>query len=110
MNEYSFNLSKSTLYKRFICKDSLEDIKVDILENPFELLANLNKSETSILKEVSTYPFIYLPLYAPSSQDLEPAIASGINQWNAGGRDRNQDELYIPVPAWIHKKFEGFFF
>lgn len=109
MNEYSFNLSKSTLYKRFICKDSLEDIKVDILENPFELLANLNKSETSILKEVSTYPFIYLPLYAPSSQDLEPAIASGINQWNAGGRDRNQDELYIPVPAWIHKKFEGFF-
>ena len=109
INEYSFNLSKSTLYKRFICKDSLEDIKVDILENPFELLANLNKSETSILKEVSTYPFIYLPLYAPSSQDLEPAIASGINQWNAGGRDRNQDELYIPVPAWIHKKFEGFF-
>lgn len=109
INEYSFNLSKSTLYKRFICKDSLEDIKVDILENPFEVLANLNKSETSILKEVSIYPFIYLPLYAPSSQDLEPAIASGINQWNAGGRDRNQDELYIPVPSWIHKKFEGFF-
>lgn len=109
INEYSFNLSKSTLYKRFICKDSLEDIKVDILENPFEVLANLNKSETSILKEVSTYPFIYLPLYAPSSQDLKPAIASGINQWNAGGRDRNQDELYIPVPSWIHKKFEGFF-
>lgn len=109
MNEYSFNLSKSTLYKRFICKDSLEDIKVDILENPFELLANLNKSETSILKEVRTYPFIYLPLYAPSSKEFEPALASGINQWNAGGRDRNQDELYIPVPALIHKKFEGFF-
>ncbi|MDX4069245.1 phospholipase D-like domain-containing protein [Aliarcobacter skirrowii] len=109
INEYSFNLSKSTLYKRFICKDSLEDIKVDILENPFEVLANLSVSQSSILKEVSTYPFIYLPLYAPSSKDLEPALASGINQWNAGGRDRNQDELYIPVPAWIHKKFEGFF-
>lgn len=109
INEYSFNLSKSTLYKRFICKDSLEDIKVDILENPFEVLANLNKSETSILKEVSTYPFIYLPLYATSSKDLEPALASGVNQWNAGGRDRNQDELYIPVPSWIHKKFKGFF-
>ncbi|AXX85098.1 restriction endonuclease [Aliarcobacter skirrowii] len=109
INEYSFNLSKSTLYKRFICKDSLEDIKVDILENPFEVLANLSVSQSSILKEVSTYPFIYLPLYAPSSKDLEPGVASGVNQWNAGGRDRNQDELYIPVPAWIHKKFEGFF-
>jgi hypothetical protein len=109
LNEYSFNLSKSTLYKRFICKNSLEDIKVDILENPFEVLANLKTSETSILKEVSSYPFIYLPLYAPSSKDLEPAIASGINQWNAGGRDRNENELYIPIPAWIHKKFIGFF-
>lgn len=109
INEYSFNLSKSTLYKRFICKDSLEDIKVDILENPFEVLANLNKSETSILKEVSTYPFIYLPLYATSSKDLEPGVASGVNQWNASGRDRNKDELYIPVPSWIHKRFEGFF-
>ena len=50
-----------------------------------------------------------MPLYATSSKDLEPGVASGVNQWNAGGRDRNQDELYIPVPAWIHKKFEGFF-
>lgn len=109
LHQYSFNLSKSTLYKRFVCKNSLEDIKVDILENPFEVLGNLNTSSTSILKEVSSYPFIYLPLYAPSSKELEPALASGINQWNAGGRDRHEDELYIPVPAWIHKKFEGFF-
>ncbi|MFX4232761.1 restriction endonuclease [Aliarcobacter butzleri] len=109
LNEYSFNLSKSTLYKRFICDKSLEDIKVDILENPFEVLGSLNTSTKSILREVSSYPFIYLPLYAPSSKDLEPAPASGINQWNAGGRDRHEDELYIPVPAWIHKKFIGFF-
>ena len=109
INEYSFNVSKSTLYKRFNCKDSLEDIKVDILENPFELLANLNKSETSILKEASLYPFIYLPLYATSSKYLEPAPSSGVNQWNAAGRIRDQDELYIPVPSWIHKRFEGFF-
>ncbi len=109
INEYSFNLSKSTLYKRFNCRDSLENIKVDILENPFEVLANLNKSQTSILKEVSSYPFIYLPLYAPSSKDLEPALSSGINQWNANGRDRDENELYIPIPTWIHKKFIGFF-
>ena len=113
INEYSFNLSKSTLYKRFICKDSLEDIKVDILENPFEVLANLSVPQSYILREVSTYPFIYLPLYATSSKDLEPGVASGVNQWNskprAGQDKRNDNELYIPVPAWIHKKFEGFF-
>lgn len=34
---------------------------------------------------------------------------SGLNQWNAGGRDRNPNEVYIPVPAEIHKKFPGFF-
>ena len=113
LHQYSFNLSKSTLYKRFICENSLEDIKVDILENPFEALGSLNTANTSILKEVSSYPFIYLPLYAPSSKELEPASASGINQWNSKPREgqekRNDNELYIPIPAWIHKKFEGFF-
>lgn len=113
LHQYSFNLSKSTLYKRFVCENSLEDIKVDILENPFEVLGSLNTSSTSILKEVSSYPFIYLPLYAPSSKELEPAPASGINQWNSKPREgqekRNDNELYIPIPAWIHKKFEGFF-
>ncbi len=108
-NEYSFNLSKSTLYKKFKCKFSLKDIKVDILDNPYESLMCINRSEPKLLKYVSTKPFIYLPLYASSSKDLEPATASGINQWNAGGRPRNQDELYIPVPAWIHKKFAAFF-
>lgn len=34
---------------------------------------------------------------------------SGLNQWNAGGRNRDYDEVYIPIPAWIHKKFKGFF-
>ena len=42
-----------------------------ILENPFEVLANLSVPQSYILREVSTYPFIYLPLYATSSKDLE---------------------------------------
>ncbi len=113
INEYSFNLSKSTLYKKFICTNSLQDIKVDILENPFEVLANLNKSQISILNELSSYPFIYLPLYSTKSKDLEPGIGSGINQWNSkprkGQEKRGDNELYIPIPAWIHKQFKGFF-
>jgi len=34
---------------------------------------------------------------------------SGLNQWNAGGRSRDPDEVYIPVPAEIHRKFPDFF-
>ena len=34
---------------------------------------------------------------------------SGLNQWNAAGRARDPDEIYIPIPAWIHKKFPNFF-
>lgn len=109
LNEYSFNLSKSTLYKRFNCDNSLENINIEILENPYEILSSINSSNPTILKHVSSLPFIYLPLYAPSSKDLEPAIASGINQWNAGGRNRDENELYIPIPSWVHKTFKGFF-
>lgn len=112
-NEYTFNLSKSTLYKRFICKESLEDISINILDEPYEALTCINKSSPNILKQVSTKPFVYLPLYAPSSKELEPAIASGINQWNAKPRPtqekRDDNELYIPIPSWIHKIFKGFF-
>src|SRR5690606_9639345 len=34
---------------------------------------------------------------------------SGLNQWNAKGRKRNPNEVYIPVPADIHHNFPGFF-
>ena len=108
-NEYTFNLSKSTLFKRFNCEESLEDINIEILENPYDSLFYINNTNPKILKETPDYSFIYLPLYAPSSKELEPAPKSGINQWNAGGRKRHENELYIPIPAWIHKQFEDFF-
>ncbi|MGR5962267.1 hypothetical protein ACT7DN_15370 [Bacillus paranthracis] len=34
---------------------------------------------------------------------------SGLNQWNAAGRLRNPNEVYIPIPVWIHKVFPTFF-
>ena len=51
--------------------------------------------------------FVILPLYSP--RENEVAEKSGINQWNAGGRVRTFGEAYIPVPAWIHVAFPGFF-
>ncbi len=34
---------------------------------------------------------------------------SGLNQWNAGGRERQADEVYIPIPAKINSNFPNFF-
>lgn len=113
LNEYTFNLSKSTLYKRFICENSLEDISVDILKEPYQSLLCINSNSPEIETTPSHYPFVYLPLYATSSKELEPGEKSGINQWNAKPRKvgtlRHEDELYIPVPSWIHIVFNGFF-
>ena len=34
---------------------------------------------------------------------------SGLNQWNAGGRRRNPDEIYIPYPAEDRQRNQHFF-
>jgi hypothetical protein len=45
VNEYSFNVTKSTLYKRFATTKTLLDFPVEILENPFDSLEMLLKGE-----------------------------------------------------------------
>lgn len=50
---------------------------------------------------------VYLPLYSPKEQEVQEK--SGLNQWNASGRKRHPNEVYIPVPAEIHKNFPNFF-
>ncbi|MEI6462820.1 MAG: NgoFVII family restriction endonuclease [bacterium] len=110
INEYSFNLSKSTLYKRFVTPDSLIEVSVDIIKDPFEALEKLLldsglKLEFAKIKEDSEH--IYLPLY--SDREMMVPERSQLNQWNAAGRDRDENEAYIPIPAWIHHKFPDFF-
>jgi len=121
-NEYSFSLSKHTIFKRFSVNKILDTADIEIIENPFEALSacfglsgsyiaetyetkkEKAKSETFTIKK-----YVYLPLYAPSDSEMRPAQKSGLNQWNAGGRARHPDEVYIPVPAWIHRRFTDFF-
>lgn len=110
MNEYSFNISKSTLSKRFYTSDILMDIPAEILDNPFDLLTQtlgLNPA----LKVVHTLPekqHVFLPLFSDRGGRNVPE-KSGLNQWNAAGRARDYDEIYIPIPLWLHRKFPGFF-
>ena len=105
--EYNFNISKSTLLKRFITNVKTDTITVDILEDPIQLLLQLN-SLKSIVSEKQT-EYIILPLYAVIKGEKVVPKRSGLNQWNAKGRIRHHNEVYIRIPSWVNKVFNGFF-
>ncbi|MGY3751168.1 phospholipase D-like domain-containing protein [Vagococcus acidifermentans] len=68
---------------------------------------NLEKGHGFKIQDADSYEHVVLPLYSSRTKKVE--IRSGLNQWNASGRSRNMDEVYIPIPSWIHQKFKGFF-
>ena len=129
-NEYSYSLSKNTLLKRFYTQEQnkIVTFDVDILENPFELLKSMQVeiadsrliseskenhivlpfeiADSRLISE-SKENYIVLPLYSPNRGDVPQR--SGLNQWNAQGRVRHPDEVYIPIPTWIHDTFDTFF-
>lgn len=110
LNEYNFNISKSTLFKRFITKNPYV-VKVDIIKDPYPVIDNFYKEyiETKILElEKQSDDFVVLPLYS-KRKGVHVPVGSGLNQWNAKGRIRHPKEVYIPIPKWIHKKFPTFF-
>jgi hypothetical protein len=114
--EYSFNYSKSTLFKKFLIENALIEVPVSIIEDPFEVLERLNYETAHDVNEL-VFPrvrreieHVFLPLYSTrSTESKDVPERSGLNQWNAGGRTRSLGEVYIPIPAFIHKKFPNFF-
>ena len=50
---------------------------------------------------------VVLPLYSVRTGDVPER--SGINQWNALGRERNFGEAYIPIPKALRVKHADFF-
>lgn len=107
--EYSFNMPKSTLYKRFVAEDVLLDVPVRILQDPFGEIEKLVSDAGPIFVPIKEQPRVFLPLYSMRGGAKHVPEKSGLNQWNASGRNRGSDETYIPIPAWIHKKFPNFF-
>ncbi len=114
---YSFNISKSTLLKSFNTKNSLLEIPVSILNDPYTLLEGLLIQEQALGLTFTPIDadldHVFLPLYSVrKSYGVEgPQVQekSGLNQWNASGRERNANEVYIPIPSSIHKIFPNFF-
>jgi hypothetical protein len=112
-NFYSFNYSKSTLFRKFIIPQNAFRLPIEIIEDPYTLLLELfeNKElKPATDKLIKGQNFVILPLYSTRNKDKkEIAEKSGLNQWNAGGRKRDLGEIYIPVPAELHKKYPNFF-
>jgi len=109
-NEYSFLLSKSTLTKRFITKSIIYEFDVDILEDPLlELNDFLSQKDLLLETEKRIKQTVYLPLY--SHRDKNVQEKSALNSWNASQENRKRDpnEVYIQIPAEIHKNFPSFF-
>lgn len=111
-NEFIFNKSKSVLMKRFeVPSNGYVDVNVEILDEPLEMLEDFfiqNQQEVfDAKKRIRGVDYVMLPLY--SVRDGSVPLKSGLNQWNAGGRARHEDEVYIPVPIAIHRNYPDFF-
>lgn len=103
-SEYSFLISKSTLTKRFNTSNFLYSFNVNMLENPLDELNKLILQKN--LYSPKYLQTIYLPLYGNNKTVF---TKSGLNQWNANGRHRDYDEVYIPIPAKVNHLFPNFF-
>lgn len=126
---YSFNYSKSTLFKRFDIPADKVEIPVSVIDDPYELLKkllitddyegryeDLFKLKSAIQKQEEKKSrldfgksYVILPLFAMKADVKYVPLKSGLNQWNAGGRERQADEVYIPIPAKINSNFPEFF-
>jgi len=122
MNYYRYSRSKNVLLKRFDISigENWKDIPIEIKEDVFtQLFENAlggsvmpNGKITGLFEETSEVPgrdYVILPLYSNRSGVKEVPAKSGLNQWNAGGRQRKFGEAYIPVPRDVHKYCPDFF-
>ncbi len=109
-NEYSFNFSKSTLYKKFDLDNILIEMPVEIIEDPYEFLKYAMMKNVDIIRktEEKEIPHVILPLFSVSKGERFVAEKSGLNQWNASGRKRNLNEAYIPIRAEFYRENPDF--
>lgn len=106
--DYRYFFSKSTLFQKFELPPDPHSIDINILDDPYSLLQDINNKiiADSYQTDKSHLEYIILPLYG-KHRIIYPK--SGLNQWNAEGRKRDFGELYIPIPMDIHHCFPNFF-
>lgn len=107
IHDYSYSFSKSTLFKKFHLPSNYFSLPVEIISEPYDLLLRFKELIGNQNKQTEQKEFVVLPLYS-TRNGLVPE-RSGLNQWNANGRKRSLDEVYIPIPIQIHQNFPNFF-
>ncbi|WP_367772703.1 restriction endonuclease [Flavobacterium sp. WC2421] len=112
-NFYSYNFSKSTLFRKFEIPQNVFRLPIEIIDDPYKLLMELFEENKGIDKATDLYSkgenYVILPLYGFKDKKKFVFEKSGLNQWNAGGRKRDFGEIYIPIPIIIHQLYPGFF-
>ncbi|MFN3466806.1 MAG: restriction endonuclease, partial [Candidatus Brocadiales bacterium] len=106
---YYFHTTKNTLYQEFSVSNPSKTIKVpskvDI--DSATIIRELTRTSWEEDDLLVSKEYVILPLY--STETGEVPERSGLNQWNAGGRERDYDEVYIPIPRIVHERRPNFF-
>ena len=111
---YHFNTAKNTLYLHFDFLAHLDTFTVNILDDPIAALRSMQLSTSNadlVNQQLDVFSnSICLRLYSIKA-DGEKVVypKSGLNQWNASGRKRHPDEIYIPYPQEDQKLHPNFF-
>jgi len=115
---YHFSTSKNTLYMLFENADILDSFEVEIMADPYSFLMGFSEdirdtevTPVQFIREpVETRNKLCLRLYSENrkSGKFVPE-KSGLNQWNANGRQRDPNELYISYPVEDRNRIDGFF-
>lgn len=135
---YHFSVSKNTLYMIFDDLELMDIINVNILDDPYTLLENATQEHVNtmlgfniidadgedryfegvlptdnvIIDQViqnARKNQLCLPLYSVKKGVKFVGEKSGLNQWNAGGRKRDINEIYIPYQKVDRDRKTDFF-
>ena len=116
-NEYSFSISKSTLYKKFYPIEPLKIIPVSIIDDPYTFLAEkmgyiteIQHSIPPVKSNETLLETAILPLYSENgSKGKYVPPKNNLNMRFAGGRPRNVYEIGLPIPAEFRHTHQHFF-
>ena len=133
---YHFSRSKNTLYMNFDDMELLDELNVEIIADPYDLLLSAfgygglvtpdDAHEAFKVIEEPKKEQICLRLYSTKADGTKfVAKKSGLNQWNGSRSNykkndegeryiyketkRNPNELYIPYPAEDRERWDDFF-
>lgn len=113
---YHFSTSKNTLYMIFDNMNLCDKFEVEIMADPFDYLQQI-MSKNELIADIEGVPVevierknqLCLRLYVTNKLGKYVAPKSGLNQWNASGRKRHFNEVYIPYPVVDRRRKENFF-